>query len=487
MLVVASIVVGTTLISSTSAFAATLPSNSSVSVTSSSVQSVAKTTSNSGSEYGQVSNLEGYNNLNLRQGPGTSYTIIGDLANGTKVKVLSKDNGWYKIEYNGTTGYVYGECINIIEGNSTQSSNNTVQGKTGTVINVNESSYLNFRSGPSTSYTVIGKLSEGTTFTIISESNGWYKINYNGTTGYVDGNYVSDSGSNSSSSNSSTGTSSTTSNSSSNKTGTVTNLEGYNNLNLRQGAGTSYSIIGELPSGATVTVLSQDNGWDKVSYNGTTGYVYGECITIGGTASSTSSTTTSSTTNTTSNTTTTTSSSSASSSSSSNTTTTTSTSSTSSTSTYASSNSSTAPSDLVDFTASYEGFSSTPYYSGGWTVGFGQNYGSTYPGDVTYSEALATLQSTLTTYREQVISLTEGLGLNANQINALTDFAYNTGIGSLENSQLLQDIESGNTSSATIMSDFQSWSYADGSFSSGLYARRTAEANMFLYGEYTAH
>ena len=87
----------------------------------------------------------------------------------------------------------------------------------------------------------------------------------------------------------------------------------------------------------------------------------------------------------------------------------------------------------------------------------------------------------------QVKSLTQGCNLNQNQINALTDFAYNLGIGSLENSQLLQDIKNGNTNASTIMTDFQSWSYIGGSFSSGLYARRTAEAQMFLYGQYNDH
>ena len=452
MLVVASVVISTTLVGSTSAFAATLPLSSSASLNSSSKQSLqktttknqSKTTDNNGEkaltdntknenistvsnkafnsiktsevstaskdttlcgeiQYGEVSNLgNGYTSLNLRQGPGTSYNIIGELSSGTNVQIISQCNSnWYKVQYNGTTGYVYAPCISIVSGNLSSSSS-----KTGTVINLSGDIQLNFRLGPSTNDTVIGGLSEGTSVTILSENNGWYKINYDGTVGYVYSNYISIG---SASSNNST-------NASNNSTATASK--------------TSVSKTSVSKSNSSKK-LSDSNVSNNATTNSSNNNVVGT--------------------------------------------------------NYANKVSYTAPSDLVDFTASYEGFSATPYWSGGWTVGFGQNHGNSYPQNVTYQEALNTLQGSLTTYMSQVKSLTQGCNLNQNQINALTDFAYNLGIGSLENSQLLQDIKNGNTNASTIMTDFQSWSYIGGSFSSGLYARRTAEAQMFLYGQYNDH
>lgn len=516
MLVVASVVISTTLVGSTSAFAATLPLSSSASLNSSSKQSLqktttknqSKTTDNNGEktltdntknenvstvsnkafnsiktskvstaskdttlcgeiQYGEVSNLgNGYTSLNLRQGPGTSYNIIGELSSGTNVQIISQCNSnWYKVQYNGTTGYVYAPCISIVSGNLSSSL------KTGTVINLSGDIQLNFRLGPSTNDTVIGGLSEGTTFTILSESNGWYKINYDGTIGYVYGYYVSIGNNSSSLSNSSSNTS---------KSGVVSNLNNGVDLNFRSGPNTDYSIIGELSEGTSVTILSENNGWYKINYDGTVGYVYSDYISIGSATSNVSNSSTASVSKSSS-------SHKLSSSNASNNTTTNSSNSNIAETNYTNKVSYTAPSDLINFTASYEGFSATPYWSGGWTVGFGQNYGNTYPDNVTYQEALNTLQNSLTTYMSQVKSLTQGCNLNQNQINALTDFAYNLGIGSLENSQLLQDIKNGNTNASTIMTDFQSWSYIGGSFSSGLYARRTAEAQMFLYGQYNDH
>ena len=48
---------------------------------------------------------------------------------------------------------------------------------------------LNVRSGPSTSYKVIDKLSPGDSFMIISVHGGFFKISYDGKTGYVSHNY----------------------------------------------------------------------------------------------------------------------------------------------------------------------------------------------------------------------------------------------------------------------------------------------------------
>lgn len=50
---------------------------------------------------------------------------------------------------------------------------------------------LNVRSGPSTSYSTVGSLSNGTTVEILSRENNWYKISANNLTGYVSASYIS--------------------------------------------------------------------------------------------------------------------------------------------------------------------------------------------------------------------------------------------------------------------------------------------------------
>jgi len=55
---------------------------------------------------------------------------------------------------------------------------------------VSVGTYLNVRSSASTTSTVIGKLNNGTKVTIVDSTTGWYKINYNGKTGWVSSGYV---------------------------------------------------------------------------------------------------------------------------------------------------------------------------------------------------------------------------------------------------------------------------------------------------------
>ena len=46
-------------------------------------------------------------------------------------------------------------------------------------------------------------------------------------------------------------------------------------MNFRSGPSTSAAAIGSVPAGAQVDVISSQNGWDLVTYNGTTGYIHG--------------------------------------------------------------------------------------------------------------------------------------------------------------------------------------------------------------------
>ena len=129
------------------------------------------------------------NSVNVRSGPSTSYSSIGKLNKGDKVEYLGDSGSWVKVKYNSKTGYVYGSYV----GEDTSSI--TTKYVTATTLNV--------RSGAGTSYQVIGSLSKGTKVEVISESNGWSKINYNGKTGYVSSQYLSSTATNNSQSTSS--------------------------------------------------------------------------------------------------------------------------------------------------------------------------------------------------------------------------------------------------------------------------------------------
>ena len=191
--------------------------------------------------------------LNFRTGPSTSYSIINVLMNGQKVEYISTSGSWLKVKYNGVTGYVHGDYV---------TKGTTDNSTTGTTKYVSASVGLNVRSGAGTSYSKLGKLEYKEKVTVLSTSNGWSKINYNGKTGYVDSSYLK-----------STLQDSTNDNTNNETTGTTKYVNTTSGLNVRSGAGTSYSKLGKLEYKEKVTVLSTSNGWSKINYNGKTGYV----------------------------------------------------------------------------------------------------------------------------------------------------------------------------------------------------------------------
>ncbi|MEF9991802.1 MAG: N-acetylmuramoyl-L-alanine amidase [Peptostreptococcaceae bacterium] len=51
--------------------------------------------------------------LNVRSGYGTSYPVIGKIREGEKVEIVESKDGWYKIKYKESYGYVSGRYIKI--------------------------------------------------------------------------------------------------------------------------------------------------------------------------------------------------------------------------------------------------------------------------------------------------------------------------------------------------------------------------------------
>ena len=60
--------------------------------------------------------------LNVRSTSSTSGSILGKLASGAKVAIVQKEsNGWYKIKYESSYGYVSGDYISTTTNSTRQS------------------------------------------------------------------------------------------------------------------------------------------------------------------------------------------------------------------------------------------------------------------------------------------------------------------------------------------------------------------------------
>ncbi|MDJ9033509.1 SH3 domain-containing protein [Clostridium perfringens] len=239
--------------------------------------------------------------LNVRQASTTNSRIIGSLKGGEKVNIISESNGFYKIEFNNSYGYVYSkyiskdgdsEKVQVVkqgevkkekvdeskkEAKATPKAEPVVLAvrslnKTG-IVNV--SSSLNVRSSASTSSKVIGSLSGNTKVTIVGEEGAFYKIEYKGSHGYVAKEYVKDV---TESNNSNQGTQTPEKPStpeSTEKTGIV-NVS--SSLNVREGASTSSKVIGSLSGNTKVIIVGEEGEFYKIEYKGSHGYVAKEYV-----------------------------------------------------------------------------------------------------------------------------------------------------------------------------------------------------------------
>ena len=126
--------------------------------------------------------------------------------------------------------------------------------------------------------------------------------------------------------------------------------------------------------------------------------------------------------------------------------------------------------------------------TGTWTIGYGTiyNYDLNRPvrsGDVITEEtAIRWLRKEMSSVISDVKRVVT-VPINQNQLDSLTSFTYNLGIGALKSSTLLRLLNAG-TDKATVANQFQYWNKAtiNGRLTvmNGLTARRTAEAALFV-------
>lgn len=136
----------------------------------------------------------------------------------------------------------------------------------------------------------------------------------------------------------------------------------------------------------------------------------------------------------------------------------------------------------MDLIQQFEGCKLTAYLcpAGVWTIGWGST-GLGIAKGVTWTQAEADerYKKDMTAFKAGVKKLVT-VPVNNNQLEALTSFAYNLGLGALKGSTLLKYLNAGNYQAAA--NQFLRWDKAGGKVLAGLTRRRTAERNLFLSG-----
>lgn len=220
--------------------------------------------------------------MNIRSDASTSASITGSLAANTTFTAAATKTGtsvngnttWYKISGKGWVSGAYLTKVSTDSSNNNSGSGNTGSdnSNSGTTINkqMKTTEAMNIRSSASTSGSVVGSLSKGTTFTATSMKTGtsvngnknWYYVSGKG---WVSGAYLTEVTNNNAS-----GAEKEDNGSSINQQMKTTAA-----LNVRSNASTSSRVVTTLGQGVTVTVTAKKNG-TSVEGNKTWYYVSGK-------------------------------------------------------------------------------------------------------------------------------------------------------------------------------------------------------------------
>jgi lysozyme len=137
---------------------------------------------------------------------------------------------------------------------------------------------------------------------------------------------------------------------------------------------------------------------------------------------------------------------------------------------------------LITATKEAEGFRANAYWDptgACWTCGFGETLNVTQHSTMTEAQASEQLGARLQHFGNEVLKLVK-VSLTQGQFDALTDLAYNVGVGNLKSSTLLKLLNAGDYAAAG--KEFPRWNRSGGKVLPGLTKRRALEQSWFLEG-----
>jgi len=227
--------------------------------------------------------------LRLRKDASTNASIIALLSINDKVEVLEEKNGWYKVIAGDKEGYVSADYINVLEEVNTPEETEAEEEVNDTEETENNEEIENIENTESEENTeneeekvmvkvlpaetkiyitpvinslVINTLENESKIEISSEVNGWSYITSENIKGWVRTEIIEEKDAEEVEENSSQ------------KIGYISGAS----INFREEANTSSNIISKLARNTQVRILKTEDGWSKIEYNGTKGYVSNQYI-----------------------------------------------------------------------------------------------------------------------------------------------------------------------------------------------------------------
>lgn len=119
--------------------------------------------------------------LNIRSGASTDSSVVAQASNGEIVGIHWSVPGWSFVTYNGKTGYVSVDYLEVTKNPPASAKQAVVRLSSAT---------LNLRASASTSSAILAQIPNGQVLPVSEVTAGWAKVTYNGTVGYVSNDYL---------------------------------------------------------------------------------------------------------------------------------------------------------------------------------------------------------------------------------------------------------------------------------------------------------
>ena len=240
--------------------------------------------------------------MNIRNGAGTEYDIIGSATAGREFAITGKnqEGDWWQIDFEGKTGWIYApfvvasgtENVPVVAAAPTPTADSipptaTTEPEAAAPL-ATANGLINVRSGPGTVYLVLGEALTGQQFAILGKSQDeeWWQIDFEGQTGWIYAPIV------------------TVTNAENVQVATVIpapppaentsppitpaepgtagpELRVIGLINVRSGPGTNYAVIGRATPGEyfAVSGINLEEDWWQIDYDGQTGWVFAQFVT----------------------------------------------------------------------------------------------------------------------------------------------------------------------------------------------------------------
>ncbi len=133
-----------------------------------------------------------YGKLNLRLQPKSGATVLLTIPQNEILPVLSRGGGWVKTTYGGKIGYVREQFLLFDPALTPPLTAQSPQSSLRAAWVVTERGSLNLRKKASTSAALIDRIPQGAAVTVLDSQGDWCYISYEGKTGYVQSQFLSD-------------------------------------------------------------------------------------------------------------------------------------------------------------------------------------------------------------------------------------------------------------------------------------------------------